>query len=520
LPPEAPNPPLDLEELVKTKGAMDLAKTVALGIKLAGAVKYAHKRGVIHRDIKPANILFNEDWEPKLADFGLARQVNLQQEGATLAGAQLLTLGYGAPEQEVDASKVDERADIYGMGGTLWFALSGQNPRFFRESEVPELLRPVLAKALHKDREKRFQTAADFEQTLSQLDSRLKQAPVAEAPAEDKKDDGFRTFADRVATLRSESRYPEAINSLRAMTLSVDPKQRKLVQWAEKELPVVQQEYAAAQKKRDDAVRQATQWIAAARCAEAVNLLNGIPLAFHNPELVDVLERAKTVLGQAKSPAKSMDDIVSMLGGEVLAEPARPIASMSGHRRSEETRKLLVTIIAAAATVAGLLLMALLVRASLSGNGSPPQVASDESKSAGAAEGGNKSRSEEAGAASTDLENKSQERNPQESSAASDSREAGMDSKSPAVLPPSPSGAGSEPSVGKPSAADRQAGMLSEPATKAPSPPFASKAADRPAAPNLPADASADDSSAERPPATANMRIWRDASGEHETEAE
>lgn len=152
---EAPNPPLDLDEFVKAKGAMDPAKTVALGIKLCSAVKYAHKRGVIHRDIKPANILFNDDWEPKLADFGLARQVNTQQEGATLAGAQLLTLGYGAPEQEVDASKVDERADIYGMGGTLWFAISGQNPRFFRESEVPEVLRTVLAKALHKDREKR-----------------------------------------------------------------------------------------------------------------------------------------------------------------------------------------------------------------------------------------------------------------------------------------------------------------------------------------------------------------------------
>jgi serine/threonine-protein kinase len=72
----APNPPLDLEEFVKAKGGLEPAKTVALGIKLAGAMKYAHKRGVIHRDIKPANILFNEDWEPKLADFGLARQVN------------------------------------------------------------------------------------------------------------------------------------------------------------------------------------------------------------------------------------------------------------------------------------------------------------------------------------------------------------------------------------------------------------------------------------------------------------
>lgn len=232
---EAPNPPLDLDEFVKAKGAMDPAKTVALGIKLCSAVKYAHKRGVIHRDIKPANILFNDDWEPKLADFGLARQVNTQQEGATLAGAQLLTLGYGAPEQEVDASKVDERADIYGMGGTLWFAISGQNPRFFRESEVPEVLRTVLAKALHKDREKRYQTAAEFEEALAGLDLRLKQGPAAEAADQNKKaaEGDLQAFADRVATLRSESRYQEAINSLRAMTLSVDPNQRGLSQWAD-----------------------------------------------------------------------------------------------------------------------------------------------------------------------------------------------------------------------------------------------------------------------------------------------
>ncbi len=321
-PAEAPNPPLDLDELVKAKGALDLAKTVGLGIKLCSAVKYAHKRGVIHRDIKPANILFNEDWEPKLADFGLARQVNTQQEGATLAGAQLLTLGYGAPEQEVDASKVDQRADIYGMGGTLWFALSGQNPRFFRESEVPEVLRTVLAKALHKDREKRYQTAAEFEQALAGLDSRLKQAPAVEAPDQSKKaaDDEAQAVADRVATLRSESRYQEAINTLRAMTLSVDPNQRGLSKWAEMELPVVQQEYAAAQKKRDEAIRQANEWMKAGKFAEAVNLLEEIPYAFHNPELADLLDRAKNVLGQAQTSMQAIAQLRQEIKDQIASK--------------------------------------------------------------------------------------------------------------------------------------------------------------------------------------------------------
>jgi tetratricopeptide (TPR) repeat protein len=173
---------------------------------------------------------------------------------------------------------------------------------------VPDALRPVLAKALHKDREKRYQTAAEFEQALAALDSRLKQGPAVEAVDENKKaaDDEARVFADRIATLRSESRYHEAINSLRAMTLTVDPNLRGLAKWAEKELAVVQQEYATAQKKRDDAMRQAGEWMKMGKYPEAINLLEEIPFAFHNPELVDMLERAKNVLGQAQSSMQAI----------------------------------------------------------------------------------------------------------------------------------------------------------------------------------------------------------------------
>ena len=82
-----PNPPLDLEEYVEKQGVFDATQAVQLGRKLCGALTYAHKHGVIHRDIKPANIMINEEGEPKLADFGLARQGGNERQGMTIAGA-------------------------------------------------------------------------------------------------------------------------------------------------------------------------------------------------------------------------------------------------------------------------------------------------------------------------------------------------------------------------------------------------------------------------------------------------
>jgi serine/threonine protein kinase len=181
-PADAAHPSLDLDEFVKLKGPLDLAAVVRLGRQLLSAVGYAHRSDVIHRDIKPANILLTTQHEAKLADFGLARHLDGSREGQTLAGAQLLTLGYGAPEQEIDASRADHRADLYAVAATLWFALTGHNPRFFRESDVPAALRSALVRALERDREKRFQSAADFDDALAKF-GKEPAAPVAAVPA-------------------------------------------------------------------------------------------------------------------------------------------------------------------------------------------------------------------------------------------------------------------------------------------------------------------------------------------------
>ncbi len=176
----APNPPCTLEAQVEGNGQYTLTEAVNLVVKLAKAVAYAHSNGVIHRDLKPANILLDSDGEPKIVDFGLARMSDTLESKLTRHGEKLLSIGYGAPEQEADASVSDERADVYGLGGILFFAITGQNPRYFREQDTPLTIREALVKALATDREQRWASVQEFLEALTAIQSRTR---VDQAPA-------------------------------------------------------------------------------------------------------------------------------------------------------------------------------------------------------------------------------------------------------------------------------------------------------------------------------------------------
>jgi hypothetical protein len=118
-------PGQDLHEIVRTGGALPPDRVCDLFRQIAEALAEAHRLGLVHRDIKPGNILITPDWQAKLLDFGLALH---PQQRMTEPGTLLGTVGYMAPEQARDSQAVDARADIFSLGATMCWALTGTEP--------------------------------------------------------------------------------------------------------------------------------------------------------------------------------------------------------------------------------------------------------------------------------------------------------------------------------------------------------------------------------------------------------
>jgi response regulator RpfG family c-di-GMP phosphodiesterase len=114
-----------LEDMVSPE-PLSISRACELAYQIAGALEETHRRQLIHRDIKPSNILVTPDNVAKLLDFGLA--LHFGRRRLTNPGTLLGTLSYMAPEQAADSAKVDIRADIFALGATLFFCLTGKPP--------------------------------------------------------------------------------------------------------------------------------------------------------------------------------------------------------------------------------------------------------------------------------------------------------------------------------------------------------------------------------------------------------
>ncbi len=173
-----------------------IENTVEQVAELADGLEEAHRQGIIHRDVKPSNILVDRDGRHVLVDFGLVHDVEAQT--ITRSGEMVGTLHYMSPEQ-VSRRRVDPRSDVYSLGVTLYEALTLraphggesdheiQNAILFTEPAPPRKfnsrigrdLETILLKALEKNPERRYQTAAEFAADLRRF---LRREPIQARP--------------------------------------------------------------------------------------------------------------------------------------------------------------------------------------------------------------------------------------------------------------------------------------------------------------------------------------------------
>jgi eukaryotic-like serine/threonine-protein kinase len=180
----------DLEKLLETRQQFAVIEAADYLRQAAEGLAHAHEHGLVHRDIKPGNLLVDLKGVVKILDLGLARFFrDNETESLTIKHDEkvLGTADYLAPEQAVDSHAVDERADIYSLGCTLYFALTGHPPftdgtlvqRLLahqtkappsirkQRPDVPESLVTIVEKMMQKRKDDRYQSASEVAAALS-----------------------------------------------------------------------------------------------------------------------------------------------------------------------------------------------------------------------------------------------------------------------------------------------------------------------------------------------------------------
>lgn len=168
----------------RIQAGLSIEDTLQITKTIAGALGYAHRRGIVHRDIKPQNIMFHENGDPVLSDFGIAKAIG-GNTVMTMSGVYFGTPRYMSPEQ-IKGQPVDGRSDLYSLGVLFYEMLTGELPYSSDDSFAlafkhvtepipslpPELgvFQPLLNRLLAKDPEDRFPSGEQFLRELRELE--------------------------------------------------------------------------------------------------------------------------------------------------------------------------------------------------------------------------------------------------------------------------------------------------------------------------------------------------------------
>jgi len=178
----------DLKGLIRQTGQLAIGTSISIAKQICEGLAEAHKLGIVHRDLKPNNIMIDREGQVRILDFGIAR--SLKEKGITGAGVMIGTPEYMSPEQ-AEAKQVDQRSDIYSFGVILFEMLTGRvpfeggtaisiamkhkgeiprNPKEYN-AQIPDDLSHFVLKCLKKDKDKRYQSAAEAKSELEDIET-------------------------------------------------------------------------------------------------------------------------------------------------------------------------------------------------------------------------------------------------------------------------------------------------------------------------------------------------------------